>query len=114
MHESEEQYSMCFRSQIDGMSTMTEIHHSRLQDLVDLHESERENLLQDSEVERKKMDKNQENTEYYLDDVVIALDQKHAVMEQEIKNEYQAVREEVKNKVIGRNKHLCTQIIMWL
>ena len=90
---------MCFRSQIDGMSTMTEIHQSRLQDLVDLHETERENLLEESEVERKKMDNSQEKTEYYLDDVVIALDQRHAVMEQEIKNEYQTVREEVKNKV---------------
>ena len=90
---------MCFRSQIDGMSTMTEIHQSRLQDLVNLHETERETLLEESEIERKKMDKNQEKTEYYLDDVVIALDQRHAVMEQEIKNEYQAVREDVKNKV---------------
>ena len=54
---------------------------------------------EESEVERKKMDNNQEKTEYYLDDVVIALDQRHAVMEQEIKNEYQTVREEVKNKV---------------
>ena len=56
---------MCFRSQIDGMSTMTEIHQSRLQDLVYLHESERENLLEESEKERKKMDNNQEKTEYY-------------------------------------------------
>ena len=56
MHESEEQYNMCFRSQIDGMATMTEIHQSRLQDLVNLHESERENLLEESEIERKKMD----------------------------------------------------------
>ena len=95
---------MCFRSQIDGMSTMTEIHQSRLQDLVYLHESERENLLEESEKERKKMDNNQEKTEYYLDDVVIALDQRHAVMEQEIKNEYQAVREDVKNKVTKKAK----------
>ena len=90
---------MCFRSQIDGMATMTEIHQSRLQDLFDLHASERENLLEESEMERKRMDNNQEKSEYYLDDVVIALDQRHAVMEQEIKNEYQTVREEVKNKV---------------
>ena len=75
---------MCFRSQIDGMTTMTEIHQSRLQDLVDLHEYGRENLIEESEVERKKMDDNQETAEYYLDDVVIALNQKHAVMEQEI------------------------------
>ena len=90
---------MCFRSQIDGMATMTEIHQSRLQDLFDLHAAERENLLEESEMERKRMDNNQEKSEYYLDDVVIALDQRHAVMEQEIKNEYQTVREEVKNKV---------------
>ena len=39
-----------------------------------------------------------------MDDVVIALDQRHAVMEQEIKNEYHAVREDVKNKVTKKAK----------
>ncbi len=34
MEEAEEQYSMAFRSQIDTITYMTEVHNQRLNDLV--------------------------------------------------------------------------------
>ena len=52
--------------------------------------------------ERKRMDKNQDAIEHYLDDVVIALNQRHANQEMEIKGEYNSIKEEVRNKVIKK------------
>ena len=52
--------------------------------------------------ERKRMDKNQDTIEHYLDDVVIALNQRHANQEMEIKGEYNSIKEEVRNKVIKK------------
>ena len=49
--------------------------------------------------ERKHMDKNQDAIEHYLDDVVIALNQRHANQEMEIKGEYNSIKDEVRNKV---------------
>ena len=52
--------------------------------------------------ERKRMDKNQDAIEHYLDDVVIALNQRHANQEMEIKGEYNGIKDEVRNKVHPR------------
>ena len=52
--------------------------------------------------ERKHMDKNQDAIEHYLDDVVIALNQRHANLEMEIKGEYNGIKDEVRNKVHPR------------
>ena len=73
--------------------------HFRISDLVNLHEDERLTLLKKSMKERKHMDKNQDTIEHYLDDVVIALNQRHANQEMEIKGEYNSIKEEVRNKV---------------
>ena len=67
--------------------------------MVNLHEDERQTLLKKSMKERKHMDKNQDAIEHYLDDVVIALNQRHANLEMEIKGEYNGIKDEVRNKV---------------
>lgn len=90
---------MVFRAQVDMMTEMMDIHNARLADLIQIHESERTTLLKRSMKERKKMDKNQSELEHYLDDVVIALNQRHVALEQETKAEYAVVKEDVRNKV---------------
>ena len=97
--EAEEQYNMGFRSQIDMMTEMMDIHNARLTDLVDVHEKERFSLLKRSGKQRKKMEKTQEDIEHYLDDVLIALNQRHGVLEAESKTEYANVKDDVRNKV---------------
>ena len=49
--------------------------------------------------ERKRMDKGQNAVEHYMDDVIIALNQRHAAQEMEIKGEYNSIKEDVRNKV---------------
>ena len=71
----------------------------RIDQLVNLHENERQTLLKKSMKERKHMDKNQDAIEHYLDDVVIALNQRHGNQEAEIKGEYNSIKEDVRNKV---------------
>ena len=71
----------------------------RLSDLVQIHEKERNDLVKRSVKQRKKMDKAQGEIEHYLDDVVIALNQRHVALEIENKTEYAVVKEEVRNKV---------------
>ena len=63
--------------------------------------------------ERKHMDKNQDAIEHYLDDVVIALNQRHANQEMEIKGEYNSIKDEVRNKVctfVNERKKSCFSI----
>ena len=81
------------------MTDMMDIHNARLNDLVQLHDKERTALLKKSMRHRKKMDKDQGKVEHYLDDVVIALNQRHNTMEMENRAEYAGVKEEVRNKV---------------
>ena len=64
-----------------------------------MHENERETLLKKSMKERKRMDKGQNAVEHYMDDVIIALNQRHAAQEMEIKGEYNSIKEDVRNKV---------------
>jgi hypothetical protein len=72
----------------------------RLDELVLIHDKERGSLLKNSNRQRKGMDAHQDFEEHFLDDVVIALDQRHASLEAEIKTDYQAVKEDVRNRVI--------------
>ena len=67
--------------------------------MVQIHEKERNDLVKRSVKQRKKMDKAQGEIEHYLDDVVIALNQRHVALEIENKTEYAVVKEEVRNKV---------------
>ncbi len=99
LDEAEEQYNMVFRAQVDMMTDMMDVHSERLTDLVQIHDNERNSLLKRSTKERKKMDKDQGEIEHYLDDVVIALNQRHVALELETKTEYTAIKEEVRNKV---------------
>ena len=62
---------------------------ARLKDLVELHVQERASIKQKSDAERQASVDRQEESGIYLDDVIIALDQRHTVAEQEIKAEYQ-------------------------
>ena len=75
----------------------------RLTDLVQIHETERNDLVKRSVKQRKKMDKTQGEIEHYLDDVVIALNQRHVALEIENKTEYAIVKEDVRNKVLQSN-----------
>ena len=75
----------------------------RLTDLVQIHETERNDLVTRSVKQRKKMDKTQGEIEHYLDDVVIALNQRHVALEIENKTEYAIVKEDVRNKVLQSN-----------
>ena len=72
-------------------------------DLVQIHETERNDLVKRSVKQRKKMDKTQGEIEHYLDDVVIALNQRHVALEIENKTEYAIVKEDVRNKVLQSN-----------
>ena len=74
--------------------------------MVQIHEKERNDLVKRSVKQRKKMDKAQGEIEHYLDDVVIALNQRHVALEIENKTEYAVVKEEVRNKVCTRGKSL--------
>jgi len=106
LDEAEEQYNMGFRSQVDMMTQMLDVHDARISDLVNLHEDERQTLLKKSMKERKHMDKNQDAIEHYLDDVVIALNQRHANLEMEIKGEYNGIKDEVRNKNLEEKQAL--------
>ena len=80
------------------MTDMMDVHNERLTDLVSVHEKERNTLHKKSIKERKRMDKKQGDVEHYLDDVVIALNQRHNVLELETKTEYAGIKDEVRNR----------------
>ena len=79
---------------------MDMIHSARLKDLVEIHVKEREEIKLKSVNEQQASAKRAEESGLYLDDVIIALEQRHTAAEQEIKTEYQQTHEEVRNKVL--------------
>ena len=110
LNQAEEQYNMAFRSQIQMSNDLLSIHESRLAKVVQKHDSERRTLLARSHKEQDVMSKSQGVSEGYLDDVLIALEQKHGNIDQALQHDYQLLRDDVRNRNMEEKQALQIQM----
>ena len=78
LEEGEEQYSMAFRAQMENIERMMGIHQDRLEAQLHQFSTERERLVGESREDKEEMAQKQKESEDYLNDVQIALDQNHS------------------------------------
>lgn len=98
LEEAEEQYSMAFRAQMENIDKMMGIHQDRLMDQLKQFSKEKDRLLEESSQDRDVMAKKQKESEDYLNDVQIALDQNHSEVEGALRTEFQSRKDEIRNR----------------
>lgn len=98
LEEAEEQYSMAFRAQMENIDRMMTIHKSRLSDHQTQFSAERNRLLEESGKDKEDMSSKQKESEDYLNDVQIALDQNHSEVEGALRTQFQSRKDEIRNR----------------
>ena len=98
LEEGEEQYAMAFRSQIENIDGMMDIHERRLNDLLAQFNEERDKLVAESRKDKEDMLEKQKASEDYLNDVNIALEQNHLEVESGLRSDFQSRKDEVRNR----------------
>ena len=98
LEEAEEQYSMAFRAQMENIDRMMNIHRSRLTDHQAQFSSERNRLMEESSKDKEDMTSKQKESEDYLNDVQIALDQNHSEVEGALRTQFQSRKDEIRNR----------------
>ena len=98
LDEAEEQYSMAFRAQMENIDKMMTIHKSRLDDHQNQFSLERDRLMEESSNDKEDMTSKQKESEDYLNDVQIALDQNHSEAEGSLRTQFQSRKDEIRNR----------------
>ncbi|XP_023320041.1 coiled-coil domain-containing protein 65 [Eurytemora carolleeae] len=98
IEQSEEQYSMVFRAEMESVEHMVNIQEQRLTGLLAAFNQQKENLLQTSRRDKDEMKLTQQSDEAYLNDIQIALEQKHSELETILRSEFQSRKDEVRNR----------------
>ena len=98
LEEAEEQYSMAFRAQMENIDKMMSIHKARLSDHQNQFSSEKERLMGESSSDKRDMISKQKESEDYLNDVQIALDQNHSEVEGSLRTQFQSRKDEIRNR----------------
>ena len=98
LEEAEEQYSMAFRSQMENMDKMMEIHKDRIDCQVKQFEEDSDALVKEAARDKEEMAAKQKEDEDYLNDVQIALDQNHSEVEGALRSEFQSRKDELRNR----------------
>ena len=98
LDEAEEQYSMAFRAQMENMERMMNIHQSRLDDQHLQFSRDKDRLMEESSQDKQQMITQQKESEDYLNDVQIALDQNHTEVEGALRTHFQSRKDEIRNR----------------
>lgn len=98
LNESEDQYSIAFRSHIDIMGALEKIHHGRITEILRVHESNVELYHQLSGRERGAATKDQDAIRSYLGDIAIATNQRHCAILDQFRHAHSQLKEETRNK----------------
>ena len=97
--ESEEQYNLCLRSQIENIGLLHRVSLSRVADLLVVHHGEVGRLEKSHQAGSAESAVAHAERIRYLQDVRIASKQRHNDFVEVIRREYQFQTEDVRNKV---------------
>ena len=95
--ESEEQYFMALRSHLQNIDKLADFQTERLRQLKMKFANEQETLIFEFDTEREMLVQQNQGEITELQDMIITMKQNFAARQNEAKNEFQSIREELKN-----------------
>ncbi|KAM3933625.1 dynein regulatory complex subunit 2 [Leptodactylus fuscus] len=102
--EAEEQYTHALRSHLQNIDQLLELQRERLDLLQEEYQQELETIQKEFDTERKMIIEQSGKELSYLQNVMLAMEQNTLESETEAKQEFQSMRDEIKNKSL-EEKH---------
>ncbi|XP_066441838.1 dynein regulatory complex subunit 2 [Eleutherodactylus coqui] len=96
--EAEEQYTHALRSHLQNIDQLLELQRERLDLLQEEYQQELETVQREFDTERKTIMEQSEKEMSYLENVMLAMEQNTLDSENEAKQEFHSMRDDIKNK----------------
>ncbi|CAJ0923160.1 unnamed protein product [Ranitomeya imitator] len=96
--EAEEQYAHALRSHLQNIDQLLELQRERLDLLQEEYQQEMEAIRREFDTERKMIIELNEKEMSYLENMMLAMEQNTLESENEAKQEFQSMRDDIKNK----------------
>jgi len=100
IEEAEEQYQMALRSHLQNIDRLIDLQQRRLQEAQDEFNQEQEILKEEFDTERMKIVSQQRREMHDIQDIMFAMEEEWNELENEAKQDFQSLRDEIKNKVL--------------
>lgn len=110
IEEAEEQYGMASRSHMQNVDDIIDLQRSRLQRLEDEYNDELNMIKKEFDDEREKVSAARKAEQRMLQDVSFAMEQNHSEREADARQEFQSMRDEIKNKNLEEKHALRIQL----
>ncbi|PIK38183.1 putative coiled-coil domain-containing protein [Apostichopus japonicus] len=110
LQEAEEQYSMALRSHLQNMDTLIDLQRSRLKILQSEYEEELEILKKEFDSERSMIVDHHRQEMNDVQDILFAMEENASDRENEARQEFQSLRDEIKNKNLEEKHALRIQL----
>merc|ERR1719376_1971291 len=108
--ESEEQYNVAARKHFYNIDTLIDVHKRRLNDLYHVYNDELTTIKREFDDERQLMNQMHHSEMKKLQDILFAMDYNHTEQENEAKQEFQSLRDDIKNKNLEEKHALRIQL----
>lgn len=110
IEEAEEQYEMALRSHLQNDDQLINLHQSRLKKLSEEFKKEQETVKKEFDNERAKIIAQHKQEITDIQDIIFAMEQENQEHENEMKQEFQSFRDEIKNKNLEEKHALRIQL----
>ncbi|XP_063808787.1 dynein regulatory complex subunit 2 isoform X2 [Pseudophryne corroboree] len=104
VEEAEEQYNHALRSHLQNTDQLLELQRERLDLLQEEYQQELETVQREFDTERKMIIAQKQKEMLYLQNVMLAMEQNTSESENDAKQEFQSMRDDIKNKSL-EEKH---------
>nr|CAB3228657.1 coiled-coil domain-containing protein 65 [Phallusia mammillata] len=108
--EAEEQYNMALRSHLGNVDNLVDHHRRRLDTLKGEYVEELTTVKTEFEDERQLINQCHKHEMQHLQDVIFAMEQNHQEKESDARQEFQSMRDEIKNKNLEEKHALRIQL----
>lgn len=110
IEEAEEQYQMALRSHLQNVDRLIDLQQRRLNEAQDEYDQEQEILKEEFDTERLKIVNQQRREMHDIQDIMFAMEEEWNELENEAKQDFQSLRDEIKNKNLEEKHALRIQL----
>ncbi|XP_068678693.1 dynein regulatory complex subunit 2-like [Montipora capricornis] len=110
INEAEEQYQMALRSHLQNVDGLIDLQQRRLQDAQDEYSQEQEILKEEFDTERMKIVNQHRREMHDIQDIMFAMEEEWNELENDAKQDFQSLRDEIKNKNLEEKHALRIQL----
>ncbi|KAJ7387898.1 Dynein regulatory complex subunit 2 [Desmophyllum pertusum] len=110
IEEAEEQYQMALRSHLQNVDRLIDLQQRRLHEAQDEYDQEQEILKEEFDTERMKIVSQQRREMHDIQDIMFAMEEEWNELENDAKQDFQSLRDEIKNKNLEEKHALRIQL----